>query len=177
MVFKNRYIETKEMNRIRCGVSEGGIVLVFFYVLLMFTAWMSSTYWLTAVWGLLAIITLFSAHDSIQKWEKRYEEKPVKDPEMLLEFYDDKLVVTENKNEPRELLYSDIQDIEEREGAFVLFFDFKEKDKYKFSIHIMTEAELEETTLLVLKSGFEHGDVKDFKKFIKSRKQKGFVIH
>lgn len=165
------------MNRTRCGLEDVGLALSFVYVTFIVIAWMNSAYWMIALWALLALMNLFSAHDRAKKWEKRYEEKTVKNPEMLLEFYDDKLVLTENNGEPRELSYSDIHDIEEHENVFILFFDFKEKDKYKFSIHILNESEIEETTLLVSKSGFELGDVKDFKKFIKTKKQKGLVIH
>lgn len=177
MVFKNQYTETKEMNRTRCGVAESTVGLSLFYILFMFFAWNNGNTGMMIFWGCLAFITWLEAGSSIEKWEKRYEEKPIKEPEILLEFYDDKMLVSENNAEFVERKYSDIQDIEEKTDCFVLFFNFKETDESKFTVHIISDKEMEEATLLVPKSTFIFGEAKEFKKFIKARKQKGFVFH
>ena len=177
MKFKNQYTETKDMNRTRCCVAESAIALSLFYVLFMFFAWNNDNYGMMIFWALLAFVTWIESSSSIDKWEKHYDEKPIKNPEITLEFYDDKMLISENNAEFISRSYLEIQDVEEKSDSFILFFNFDQKEESKFTVKVISDKDMGESTLLVPKSTFIFGEAKEFKKFIKARKQKGFVFH
>lgn len=165
------------MNRIKCGVAQSGIALGLMYIIFAFFAWNNGNTSMVVLWVSLAIIFWAESDYILKKWEKEYAQKTIKEPNMLLEFYEDKFIVTKNGFQIQEIEYLQVDDVEEHKDFYILHYNKKENVSSKFTVNFISQKELENSCLIVTKNGFEIGSAKEFIKFIKGKKQKGFIIH
>ena len=178
MLFKNKYTETKELFFKRCLVPESITSGALIWFMLGLATMFTQIYYLGIFWFIVAGVSILENHLRIKKWTEKYEGSEHKDAEIALEFYDDHVSVFRNGVETN-FKYSYFASLEEDQEFFRLtLHDPKnwEKEK-KPSVVFLRDIDAEDRTLIVMKNGFEQGEISEFKKFMKTKKSKGFSVH